>query len=194
MNLRLHSPSWSLTGVFLALAALTSCQRADVGGNAQADAAGAIYLLNEEPPGARGVLDIRADLEASETPEAPVDVTLVAHVGGVEGLTWDPARAAFLVLDLASVENAEPQEEHQHDADNCPFCRAKKKKLLASTALVQIVDPEGNVPAMDARKLLGLKEGQTVVVRGAAKIDALGNLAVRAAGIYVRPAVAGTTS
>jgi len=81
-----------------------------------------------------------------------------------------------------------------NDADNCPFCRAKKAKLLASTALVQVVDAEGNVPAMDARKLLGLKEGRTIVVRGEAQIDGLGNLAVRAAGIYVRPDALGTAS
>ena len=80
-----------------------------------------------------------------------------------------------------------PNETPQHDAEACPFCRAEKKKQLASTALVQVVDAEGQVPAVDARKLLGLEEGQTIVVRGEAQIDGLGNLAVRAAGVYVRP-------
>jgi hypothetical protein len=144
-------------------------------------------LLKDEPPGARGVLDIRADLESREKPEEAVGVVLVARIGGVEGYTWDPNRAAFTVQDLPAAEHAESEETPQHDAENCPFCRAKKKKLLASTALVQVVDSQGAVPAVDARKLLGLEEGQTIVVRGEAQIDGLGNLAVRAAGVYVRP-------
>ena len=52
--------------------------------------------------------------------------------------------------------------------------------------IVEVVDAKGQVPAVDARKLLGLAEGQTVVVRGEARIDGLGNLAVRARGVHLR--------
>ena len=133
------------------------------------------------------MLDIRAELEGREKPAEAASVVLVARVGGVEGYTWDPNRAAFTVQDVPAAEHAESEETAQHDAEDCPFCRAKKKKELASTALVQVVDARGSVPAVDARKLLGLEDGQIVVLRGEAQIDGLGNLAVRAAGVYVRP-------
>jgi hypothetical protein len=166
---------------------LAGCDRSAVRDAGQAEGPASAYLLKEEPPGARGVLEIRADLESREKPEGAVRVVLVARIGGVEGYTWDLNRAAFTVQDLPAAEHAESEETPQHDAENCPFCRAKKKKLLASTALVQVVDAQGSVPAVDARKLLGLEEGQIIVLRGEAQIDGLGNLAVRAARVYVRP-------
>jgi len=194
MNSQWYTPARMLAGLLIAALMLASCNRPAGPEAASAHGAGSAYLLQAEPPDARGVLETRAQLESRENPGKAIDVVLVARVGGIEGLTWDPDRAAFVVRDLPSVEDQEPEEEPQHDADNCPFCRAKKKKLLASTALVQVVDAQGNVPAVDARKLLGLEEGRTIVVRGEAQIDGLGNLAVRAFGIYVRPEAAETAS
>jgi hypothetical protein len=113
-------------------------------------------------------------------------VVLLARVGGGDGPTWDPDRAAFTVTDLSlETEDAQSHEAPQHDEDSCPFCRAKKQKRLAATAIVELVD-EGGVPPMDARQLLGLAEGQIVVLRGAARIDGLGGLALQARGVYVR--------
>ncbi len=172
-----------LLGLLLAGCARTADHDARTPGGSAA------YLLAEEPQGAKGVLEIRAGLESGGATESAAEVVLVARIGGVEGAIWDPARAAFTVQDLSAVEHADVDEAPQHDADSCPFCRAEKKKKLASTALVEVVDAQGNVPVVDARKLLGLKEGQTVVVRGHAQIDSLGNLAVRAAGVFVRPGV-----
>ena len=43
---------------------------------------------------------------------------------------------------------------------------------------MKIVDASGKPVATDARKLLGVKELQTVVVRGTAKRDEAGNLTV----------------
>lgn len=181
-------------GLVLAGLLLSGCDRPPVRGVAQVDGPAAAYLLKDEPSGARGVLDIRTDLEGREKPDESVSVVLVARIGGVEGYTWDPNRAAFTVQDVPAAEHAESEQSPQHDAEDCPFCRAKKKKLLASTALVQVVDSQGKVPPVDARKLLGLEEGQTIVVRGQAQIDGLGNLAVRAAGVYVRPHPSKTAS
>ena len=103
------------------------CNRPAVRDAGQADGPAAAYLLKEEPPGARGVLDIRAELEGREKPDEAASVVLVARVGGVEGYTWDPNRAAFTVQDLPAAEHAESEETPQHDAEDCPFCRAKKK-------------------------------------------------------------------
>jgi hypothetical protein len=150
---------------------------------------GKIYLLAAEPAEARSVTEVRDALAASDT---PADVVIVGRVGGLSQPTWDPEQAAFMMADLSL---SEPEAEDSatydpapaHDADNCPFCRAKKKKELAGLALVQIVDVGGRVPAVDARQLLGLSDGDTIVVPGQAHIDKLGALVVRSSGIYVRP-------
>jgi hypothetical protein len=145
------------------------------------------YLLAEEPPGARGVLETKTALEESEDPAQPVDLVLVGRVGGVAGFIWEPDRAAFTVLDSTVADSGHADGPVGHDADNCPFCRANKKKALAATAMVRLVDERGEVPAVNAQTLLGLAEGQTVVVRGQGYIGGLGNLVVDANSLFVRP-------
>jgi hypothetical protein len=145
------------------------------------------FLLSEEPSGARGVLEIKTALEESDEPSQPADLVLVGTVGGVAGFIWEPNRAAFTMLDSSVAESSHAEGPVGHDADNCPFCRANKKKALAATAMVRVVDERGEVPAVDARTLLGLAEGQTVVVRGQGHIGGLGNLVVDAHQLFVRP-------
>lgn len=78
---------------------------------------------------------------------------------------------------------------NEKDDDACPtpwdYC-CDVDDLPANKAMVKVVDGSGNTVATDARKLLGLKELQTVVVRGRAKGDEAGNLTVLADGIFVR--------
>jgi hypothetical protein len=142
-------------------------------------------LLEEQPSGSRGVIDTKADLESRENPDQWTEIVLAARIGGIEGETWDPNRAAFVVIDMSVVEPEQNHESPQHDADNCPFCRANRKKLLASTALVEIVDSTGRVLPVHAGKLLGVEEGQPIVLQGQGRIDGLGNLAVRATGVFL---------
>lgn len=182
MNLRWHG----MLPIAISVILLVGCRPAPPGSGAGTRDA-VIHLLEEEPPGARGVLEIKEDLASRDTPDQWTSVVLVARIGGVEDQTWDPNRAAFVAIDLSSVEEVSQHAATEHNSDQCPFCRAKKKKLLESTALVEIVDANGEVPSVDARTLLGLEQGQDIVVRGEARIDSLGSLAVRAAGIYLRP-------
>jgi len=154
-----------------------------------ARAAGEKYLLNAEPAVAQSVVDVRALLEEQK---APADVVIVGRISGLGQETWDPDRAAFMVADLSLAGHEEAaadkhDETPKHDAEACPFCRVKKKKELAGLALVQVVDADGSTPLVDARRLLGLQDGQTIVVRGQGEIDKLGTLVVRTQGIYVRP-------
>ncbi len=48
------------------------------------------------------------------------------------------------------------------------------------------MDDKGDLVKVDARQLLGLKELQTVMVRGKAQRDDSGNLTVLASGVYVK--------
>jgi hypothetical protein len=179
--------AWSLPAVLAGmLLSCPGCQPTSDRG-AAADGDGQAWLLSDEPPAARGILEIKDELTGGETPDQWTEVVLLARVGGVGEHTWDPERAAFTVLDLSAVDDVSQHKSSDHDADQCPFCRAKERKLLECTAVVEIVDAAGQVPAVDARQLLGLKEGQDIVVRGRARIDSLGGLSVQADGVFVRP-------
>lgn len=171
--------------ILLVIVSTIGCSTAPQG----ADPAGAPYLLDAEPPAAQSVADVWARLDAAKT---PADVVVVGRINGLGQPTWDSARAAFLIADLELADEvaAQPDEHDEtpkHDAENCPFCRKKLKEELTGLALIEVVDPSGAVPARDARKLLGLRDDQVVVVRGQGEVDSLGSLVVRTTGIYVRP-------
>jgi hypothetical protein len=133
------------------------------------------FLLPEEPTGAIGIIDYHeSDPKASE-------VTLVGQIG-LKNLKWSTQSAMFLLIDPTAEMEAGGHVCHD---DNCPFCKGKKA-ALQSKAIVMLVDSKGQVPPMDARKLLPLAEGQTAVVSGRAETDEAGQLTVHARGIYLR--------
>ncbi|MDB5337963.1 MAG: hypothetical protein JWN70_3582, partial [Planctomycetaceae bacterium] len=63
-------------------------------------------------------------------------------------------------------------------------------QLPKSKATVKFVDAQGKTLTTDARQLLGIKELQTVVVKGQAKRDEAGNLTVIASSLFIKPAAA----
>lgn len=139
-------------------------------------AEGATYRLSSEPVDAKSV---KAAKEAIKDEE---EVVMVGRIGG-DTNPWIEGQAAFLIVDSA----LKPCNE-QGD-DGCPtpwdYC-CDAGDLAANKAMVKVVDDGGKTVATDARQLLGLKELQTVVVRGRAKRDEAGNLTVLADGIFVR--------
>jgi hypothetical protein len=164
-----------LLGVVLA----TGCGRQGPEGrpdSGPAGADGAKYLLNKEPAGAKGVLEVRKRAGDGD------EVVVVGRIGGGEK-PWVEGRAAFWIVD--------PSLKPCGDDEGCPtpwdYCCEEKESLLRATATVKVTDGEGRTVPEDARKLLGLKELQTVVVKGRAKRDETGNLTVLADGVYVRP-------
>jgi hypothetical protein len=139
-------------------------------------AEGAAYRLADEPAAAKGVKEAK---EASKDGE---EVTLVGRIGG-DTNPWIEGQAAFLIVDSA----LKPCNEKDDDACPTPwdYC-CDVDDLPANKAMVKVVDSSGKTVATDARKLLGLKELQTVVVHGKAKRDDAGNLTVLAEGVFVR--------
>ena len=134
------------------------------------------FLLATEPENAIGILDYR------EAQAAAAEVTLVGRIGGGNP-TWSPESAMFLISDpsLALPESG----AHECHGDNCPFCKGKSGAEQAQ-AVAMLTDDQGQVPRVDARKLLPLSEGQMVVVRGRPEINAVGQLVVHVSGLYVR--------
>lgn len=130
-------------------------------------------LLTEEPENAIGILELReAGLTDSE-------VVLLGRVGGVKE-PWSPGRAAFVMSDPVAQIGAD------HVCDGCAFCKQRKEEQIEPWAIVRFSDAQGQVLPVDARALLGIDESQTVVVRGQATVDSLGNLILAARDIYVR--------
>ncbi|HEY8502982.1 MAG TPA: hypothetical protein VIL46_00270 [Gemmataceae bacterium] len=145
--------------------------------SAPAPAAGdaSAYLLDAEPAGAKGVVDARADAKDGE------EVVVVGRIGG-DVNPWVDGRAAFSIVDLSA------QACSDIPGDNCPTpwdycCEAD---LPQKRLLVKVVDPQGELLRQGAKEAFGLKELQTVVVRGKAQRDKEGNLTVLADGLYVR--------
>lgn len=138
-------------------------------------AAAAKYLLAAEPTGAKNVIEVRELAKHND------EVVVVGRIGG-EVDPWVTGLSAFKIADLSCKPcNATP-------GDDCPtpwdYCC--EKNLATSVALVQIVDDQGKVVAEDAKKSLGFKELQTVVVQGTAERDDKQNLIVHAKKVFIR--------
>lgn len=147
-----------------------------VASNPKSASEASAYLLTEEPADAKDVA------EAKESVKNDEEVTLVGRIGGdvkpfVQGVS------AFTIVDR-SLKSCNEKED---DACETPWDYCCDTDLLpASRATIKIVDADGKTVAQDARELLGVKELQTVVVRGKAVRDEAGNLTVLASGVYVR--------
>ena len=137
---------------------------------------GSAYRLASEPAGAKGVKETRKSAKDAE------EVTLVGRIGG-DVNPWVEGQAAFLVVD----SKLKPCSEKGDDGCATPWDYCCDTDLLpGSKAMIKVVDQSGKPVATDARKLLGVKELQTVVVHGRAKRDEAGNLTVLADGVFVR--------
>ena len=133
-------------------------------------------LLTSEPAGAKEVIQARKSAKDDE------EVVLVGRIGGSEN-PWIEGRAAFSIVDNSLKACSDiPGDGCDKPWDYC----CETDKLPTAMALIKVVDEEGKLINADARKLLNLKELQTVVVKGKAKRDDAGNLTVFASGIFVR--------
>ncbi len=163
----------------LMIGALSFCgcnNKPAAGPSGTASAPDKTYLLTAEPAGAKGVKQARAESTDAE------EVTIVGRIGGDEK-PWIEGQAAFLLVDTS----LKPCNERP--GDDCPipwdYC-CDANELPTSKAMIKIVDGSGKTVATDARKLLGVKELQTLVVHGKAKRDDAGNLTVLADKVFIR--------
>ena len=142
----------------------------------QPSAEAAKYFLAAEPGEANSVGQVK------ETAQNGDEVTLVGRIGGSTS-PFVSGRASFTVVDTSLV----PCNERQGDSCQTPwdYC-CDTDQLPANTAVVKLVDEQGKTVALDAKDKLGMKELQTVVVKGKAKRDEAGNLTVLAPSLYVR--------
>jgi hypothetical protein len=130
------------------------------------------FSLSEEPEGAVDVTELR---ETAKDGEALVVVGSIG--GGID--PWVKGRAAFVLVDACALT---------HCDGNCcdEECNCRASEVADSSVVVKFVDPNGRVIETDARELLGVCALDTVVVRGKAKRDKAGNVAMIAEGLYIR--------
>lgn len=176
--------NWHVFGLFIVVSGLTGMagcsQQADSSAGSPSAAVpvidGAPFVLNSEPAGAEAVIKVR------ETAEDGDDVVVTGRIGGSEN-PWIESLAAFSIVDesLKACSDIE--------GDQCPipwdYC-CELGKLPTSTALVKVVDSDGQLVKADARQLLNVKELSTVVVTGKAQRDDAGNLTVLATGVFLK--------
>lgn len=135
---------------------------------------GKAFVLSAEPMEAKGVKQLKVDAKDGD------EIVAEGRIGG-DAKPWIEGQAAFLVVDK-SLSPCGADEGCPTPWDYC----CSTNELPECKALVKFVDSSGKPVATDARKLLGVKELQTVVIRGTAKRDEAGNLTVLASGIFVR--------
>jgi hypothetical protein len=140
-------------------------------GNPAALAEGKKYLLDSEPAGAKGAIEVRKESKNGD------EVVVVGRVGG-SSKPFTPGRATFLIVD--------PSLKPSTECD-CPwdYCELSKEDLAAARINVKFVDAQGKTVQTGARDMFGIKELSTVVVKGKVSRDEK-NVNVIATGIFVR--------
>ena len=144
-------------------------------GGPPAAAVNPAYLLSERPADAQPVALARKD--AADGGEVAIEGRIG---GGVD--PWVEGRAAFTIVDL-KLKPCQPGEGCPTPWDYC----CSTDELPENRAMVKFVDASGGTVEQDAKSLLGVKELQTVVVKGTAKRDEAGNLTILASGIFIVP-------
>lgn len=109
-------------------------------------------LRNEKP------IQILSLAEAQAAYAEGLQVAVVGRIFSTLGSAFDRQGAAFHVIELPK-----PGHDHENPGD-CPFC--KRDLENATTAIVQVVDEQGQLLPAAADRLLGLKPNQDLVVEG----------------------------
>jgi hypothetical protein len=98
---------------------------------------------------------------------------------------WYAGQASFFLVDKKIAAQFAAHAKQHGGNHNCAFCQSLAAKNAHAAAVVNLVDDQGEILRIDSRELLGLKENQTVVVRGTAKLLGGRLLVIDATGIHV---------
>lgn len=134
------------------------------------------YRLTAEPAQAADVIAVRKQASDGD------DVVILGRIGGSPD-PWTKGRAAFSIVDRSLKACSDiPGDSCEKPWDYC----CETSRLPTATALIKLVDENGDLVKADAQGLLKVKELSTVVVQGKAKRDEAGNLTVLASGVFVK--------
>jgi len=154
--------------------------------------------MKEEPKDAQQIVFVQKTMAAAQTkanPNETREVTVVGQIGGMPNVwpdlhptfPWYEKQASFFVVDKKIAGTfAEHAKHHGGNSSNCAFCQSLAAKNATAVAVINLVDENGEIIRVDARELLGLKENQTVVIRGKARLLGGSMLVIDADGVYAR--------
>ncbi len=168
--------NFQLTGSIVAVMLLVATGCKDKGQAEKPAIDGTPYLLTSQPADPLEVKELLGQAKDGD------EVMVIGRIGG-ELMPWVEGLAMFNLVDSSLVPC------NEIPGDDCPFpwdycC---DPNVAASRTLVEIVDKNGSTVAEDARRLLGVTELQTIVVKGTARKDGDGNVTLIATGIFVKP-------
>ena len=130
-------------------------------------------VLKEEPAGAKNVAEVREKGKDGE------ELVVAGWIAGSEEPIIN-GRAAFTMVDL----QLPPPE---CTTKPYSYCCMPKEALLPNLVMVKFVDGEGKTILKDAHGLLGIKEGDIVVVRGRVACSEEGKVnSIVASALFVR--------
>jgi hypothetical protein len=151
--------------------------------------------LTDQPRDAQQVVAVLKQLAADKSqPEAlkTCDVVITGQIGGVPNVwptehpqfPWYRSQASFFLVD-SKVAAQCTVRALPSNGKVCIVCQRQAAKNARAMAVVNLVDENGETLPVNARELMNLKENQTVIVRGKAKLLAGSMLVIDADGIYV---------
>jgi hypothetical protein len=155
--------------------------------------------ISEEPKDAQQVLFVQKTMAAARTKANPAEtrvVTVVGQIGGMPNVwpdlhpnfPWYQGQASFFLVDKKiAAMFTEHAKQHGGSTANCSFCQSLAAKNANAIAVVNLVDEQGEILRMDTRELLGLKENQTVVIHGKARLLGGSMLVIDADGVFPTP-------
>ncbi len=141
-------------------------------------------LAKQTPRPATTIADARIAALESRLAEKVQEVTITGTIDANGHDPWEKESSSFVVMD-ASEEYLKATASHNHDDGDCPFCK-QKSEPNQYMAVIEIVGDDGQIFSRSAQPILGLKQKQTITVRGDAKINELNMLVVTAKQVHVQ--------
>jgi hypothetical protein len=141
---------------------------------------GSKFLLHSEPEVAQNIIAARESVKDKEP------IVVIGRIGGNVN-PWVEQRAAFFIVDTSLLACSDAKKDGEPCGCPTPWDYCCDLDILpAAMTLVKFVEADGTVVKHDARKIFGVTELQTVIVKGTAQRDDAGNLTILADGMFVR--------
>jgi hypothetical protein len=138
-------------------------------------------LLTVEPTNPAKIADAKQTL--ADADRSGEEIVLIGRVGHGDVEPFETDRATFVISEL--LPDGGHAGDAGHDASTCPFC--KRRAAEAASAVVRLVDANGQDLTLPADRILPLAKGDVVVVRGHGKLNPELNLfTLTASGVYIR--------
>jgi len=163
---------------FLLLGGILICSGCNAGLNDEFAALREKLLVGTEPTGAVPVSELKSQHIAGEL-QAGTSVVIRARINAGEMSPWTQGQAAFIVTDATGHDGSE-----DHDPHECPFC---SRDIRDHMAIVRCTKDDGQLIPTDAREVLGVAEGELLVVQGTIGDADAEEFVVDAQSIYCVP-------